>query len=192
MYAVADATPEDASLIAWAIMEAIGEELIRGWGENISLEDVRNVFESLAKSDDSQYSYRNSRIAVAPDGKKAGVCVSYNGGEIKKLRRSFFREANAKFGWEFTEEEIESLPGETGADEYYLDSLAVLPDSRGNGIGSILIEDAYKKAKDAGLPLGLLVADDNRNARRLYESLGFKPVGRRMFAGEEMTNMRRD
>ena len=94
------------------------------------------------------------------------------------------------FGWGITSEEVDNLPGETNGEEFYLDTLATLPQYRGKGIGKLLIEDAWKKAEKSGLPLGLLVADDNPDARKLYESLGFNPVGRRPFAGEMMTNMR--
>ena len=93
-------------------------------------------------------------------------------------------------GWNVTSEEVDALPGETVEEEFYLDTIATLPEYRGRGVASALIRDAKKKADLANLPLGLLVADDNPKARRLYDSLGFRQVGRRPFAGEVMTNMR--
>lgn len=187
---IIDAVPEDAPLIAWAVMEAIGEGIINEWSKERTREDVCNVFSVLASRKDTQYSYLNTRIAVTPEGEKAGVCVSYNGRDIKRLRRPFFEEANRVLGWDMSDEEIESFPCETCGEEFYLDTVAILPEHRGKGIGSALIADAYEKARNAGLPLGLLVADDNPEARKLYESQGFKAVERRLFAGEEMTNMR--
>lgn len=187
---IIDATSEDALMIAEAIMEAVGEDIVSHLAGDKTKEDVAELFTRLAKRKDSQYSYLNSRIAVMPDGEKAGVCISYDGGKLKSLRRSFFKEARKILGWNILESEVEALPGETNEEEFYLDTLATLPQYRGQGVGSALISDATKKAKSAGLPLGLLVADDNPKARKLYESLGFTPVGRRPFAGEIMTNLR--
>lgn len=187
---IENAVESDAPLIARAIMDAVGEELVRGLAGDRTVEDVYNLFEGLARRTDTQYSYLNTRIARLPDGTRAGVCVSYDGGRIFELRRSFFKEARRILGWTYTDEETEAFPGETGEDEFYLDSLAVLPEYRGRGIGRALIMDAARRAAEAGLPLGLLVADGNEKARKLYESCGLRAAGRRFFAGEEMTNMR--
>ncbi len=187
---IVDATPEDAPMIADAILDAVGETVVSRIAGKNTRSDVHGIFARLATRDDSQYSYRNTRIALLPDGTKAGVCVSYDGGLIKPLRRSFFDEANRVLGWNMSDAEVDSLPGETCGEEFYLDTLSTIPQYRGHGIGSALIADAKRKASQHGLPLGLLVADDNPNAKNLYKKLGFKEVGRRLFAGEEMTNMR--
>lgn len=187
---IIDATPNDAELISAAILDAVGEDLVSQMaGSDHTRADVAAIFTRLARRDDTQYSYRNSRIAII-DGKKAGVCVSYDGGKLKKLRRPFFQEANQVLSWNISPEEVDSLPGETVPEEFYLDTIATLPEYRGRGVASALIRDAKKKADAANLPLGLLVSDHNPNARHLYESLGFRPAGRRPFAGEIMTNLR--
>ena len=187
---IINAVPEDAPLIAKAIMTAVGTEICENMaGENHSLDDVAKLFTELAGRNDSQYSWRNTRIAVVEDGKKAGVCVCYDGKDLKKLRRSFFELTNKMFGWGLSEEEIENIPEETKAGEYYLDSLMVLPEYRKRGIASALIEDAHTKARSEGLPLGLLVDPDNPKARHLYDSLGFKQVDIRPFAGVDMNHL---
>ena len=187
---IIQAVPEDAPMIAEAIMNAVGDDIVSHMAGKGTRDDVKTVFSRLARREDSQYSYRNTRIAMTADGLKCGVCISYDGGRIKELRRSFFEEANRVLGWGISDEEVDALPGETCGEEYYLDTLSTIPEYRGRGVGSALIADAHSKARAADLPLGLLVADDNPSAKRLYERLGFCPVGRRMFAGEEMTNMR--
>lgn len=187
---IIDATADDAEMIAYAIMEAVGDEIVNEMAGNNTRQMVREVFTRLARRDDSQYSYRNSRVAVMPSGIKAGVCISYDGARLKPLRRAFFEEANRVLGWNMTADEIEALPGETCGEEFYLDTIATLPQYRKQGVATALIADARKKAEAAGLPLGLLVADDNPQARELYESIGFSPAGRRPFAGTMMTNLR--
>ena len=189
-FKIIDALPENAELVAWGIMEAVGEEIIANLAGEKSREDVAELFARLVRREDSQYSYLNTRIAVDSKGNPMGICVSYPGKDLITLRRAFFKEARQTLGWQLSEEEMDSFPAETCDEEFYLDSLAVVSDFRGHGVGSALISDAKAKASQAGLPLGLLVADDNPAARQLYESLGFLPVGRRPFAGEEMTNMR--
>lgn len=57
--------------------------------------------------------------------------------------------------------------------DYYLQAVSVDDDQRGNGIGSMLIDDAENRARRARCPrLVLDVAEDNSAARRLYERRG--------------------
>lgn len=187
---IENARPEDASLIADAILEAIGPELTDHLaGEYNTPKDVHDLFARLAGRDDSQYSYLNSRVARDDDGSPMGVCVSYDGADLRRLRRPFFKEANETFGWNMSSEEVEALPGETEPDEFYLDTLMTLPQYRGHGVGEALIRDAGRKAAGAGKPLGLLCDIDNERARRLYDRIGFKECGLRPFAGHEMYHL---
>lgn len=181
---------EDAPLIAEAILDAVGPDIVESLSPSGARDEVFSVFERLAKRTDSQYSYLNSRIAVLSDGEPVGVCVSYDGALLHKLRRAFFEEARNSLGWNLSEHEMENFPAETGPEEFYLDSLATLPEFRGRGVATALIKDAGEKARKSGKPLGLLVSDHNPEARKLYDRLGFKEFGKRPFAGEMMTNMR--
>lgn len=188
---ITDATPEEASLIAEAIMAAIGPEICQGIaGETHSLADVKTLFTRLAAREDSQYSRLNTRVARTDDGTPMGACVSYDGALLRPLRRSFFQEANQLLGWAMTPEEIEKVPEETSADEYYLDTLMVLPQYRGQGVARALIADAAQKAKSARKPLGLLCEANNAPAYRLYTTTGFREIGNRPFAGVQMRHLR--
>lgn len=190
MIKIIDAEKNDAPLIACGIMDAVGLNICQNMaGSRHSLEDVNGIFCRLAERDDSQYSYLNSRIAIDEDGNKMGVCISYDGATLKRLRRSFFNEANRVLGWVMTDDEIEALPGETIPEEFYLDTLMVLPDHRNKGVGQALIKDAYERARKKGKPLGLLVEPENHNARRLYERMGFRQIDKRPFAGVDMNHL---
>lgn len=189
-YTIETATPRDASLIADAILAAIGPELTENLGgRRLSTNGVKALFARLAARDDSQYSYLNTRIARDESGSALGVCISYDGANLKQLRRPFFAEANENLRWNMTPEEIEAVPGETDSGEYYLDTLMTLPEYRGKGVGRALILDAAENAAKARKPLGLLCDVDNENARRLYESIGFRTIGMRPFAGHMMNHM---
>lgn len=185
------ATREDASLIADAILEAIGKELTDHLaGERHTRREVHDLFMRLAGREDTQYSYLNSRIARSDEGRAMGICVSYDGADLKRLRRPFFAEAIANLGWEpMTPEEIDACPEETTPDEFYLDTLMTLPEYRGKGVGKTLIMDALSKAREAGKPLGLLCDKENLKARRLYDAAGFRKVGERPFAGHLMNHL---
>jgi ribosomal-protein-alanine N-acetyltransferase len=59
-------------------------------------------------------------------------------------------------------------------------TLCVAPGARRQGIARLLLEDLFRRALLLGVrSVSLEVAADNQPARRLYESLGFAPAGRR-------------
>lgn len=179
----------DAKAIADAVIAAIGEEIavnLAGSKERLPL--VYKTFERLAARDDSQYSYRNSIVALDEEGNVAGVVVSYDGEELHFLRRAFITVANEVLDLGIKEE---NMHDETSPDEIYLDSLCVFPAYRGQGLASKLIEAACAAHVDSGKPLGLLVDYDNPKARKLYDRLGFKKVGECPFAGTVMEHLQR-
>lgn len=185
-----NATLEDAPLIADAILEAVGKDITNHLtGTSRSVKEVHSLFQRLAERTDTQYSYRNTRVARTDDGISMGVCISYDGNDLKRLRRPFFYEANTTLGWNMTDEEIDALPGETEPGEFYLDTIMVLPEFRSRGVAKSLITDAKLKAEKTGKPLGLLCDVDNSPAHRLYETSGFRNIGTKPFAGHTMYHM---
>lgn len=63
------------------------------------------------------------------------------------------------------------------ADHAELAGIQLLPPHQGKGIGTYLIEQFLVEARRAGLVPRVSVEKDNPDARRLYERLGFVPVG---------------
>jgi len=58
--------------------------------------------------------------------------------------------------------------------EYYLANMAVFPEFRRQGLGSLLLADAETRARQQGCNrLALDVEAENRDAVRLYERVGF-------------------
>lgn len=71
---------------------------------------------------------------------------------------------------------------EIGTDYYHREphghiaDIIVAPEARGRGIGKMLMQKAEEWTKDCGYSLLTLnVFDDNKKARKLYQSLGFTP-----------------
>ena len=82
-------------------------------------------------------------------------------------------------------------PGtETEAGEYYLDSLAVAPEFRGQSIGSILIQNALEEAQALGFTKATLLVDSRKDyLQRLYGRLGFENGETVTFFGDEYIKM---
>ena len=62
---------------------------------------------------------------------------------------------------------------------FYVCGVALLPEYRGSGIGSKVMAIADEQAKEKSLSkLNLVVFEQNKGARSLYERLGYKEVAR--------------
>lgn len=182
---ITNAKKSDAPLIARSIMDAIGTEICEELaGNGKALADVERLFTSLAEREDTQYSYLNTLVAVDEDGKVAGVIVSYDGAKLNELRKPFFEAVKTILG-----KNMEGVDDETDASEFYLDTLAVLPEYRGRGIAAMLLKGAIDRAAACGKPAGLLVDKDNNRARKLYERVGFRQIGERPFCYVMMDHM---
>ena len=182
---IVPATPAHASEIAQAVMMAVGDEICADFAApDHTVEDVERMFTHLATLDDSQYSYRNTLVAVDDDGAVTGVCVGYDGALLHELRRRFFEAAKSMLN-----RDMEGMADETSADEFYLDTLAVHPSHRGKGVGTALLRAMIERAGEVGKPAGLLVDKTNPKAEALYKSLGFVHVDDRPFAGVVMSHL---
>lgn len=62
---------------------------------------------------------------------------------------------------------------------WLLGGVIVDPSVRGRGVGRALLAAALTAAQEVSVKVGLYVREDRHEARRLYERLGFRPVGRR-------------
>lgn len=189
-FEIQPARKEDAPVIARGIATALhigendaavslnGDEEWKVWND---------IFTELAALDDTQYSYLNTLKAVDSDGNILGIIIGYDGARLHSLREQFFKVVNKHTG-----EDLTAIADETDPGEWYLDSLAVWKEHRGNGIGEALLREAIKKARESGKPAGLLVDKGNPKARKLYEKVGFHYVDDRLFIDVMMDHLRTD
>ena len=186
MIKIIQARREDSPSIARLIMRAMTIDCcLHFCGEGRTAEDFRRVMLSLVERDDTQYSYLNTICAVDDaDGTVAGIIVSYDGGQLLTLRRTFLEAAMREWG-----RDLSDMPEETGPGELYLDSLAVLPSYCRRGIATSLLRAAAEKGRSMGLPLGLLVDAGNPDAERLYRKVGFRQVGVNTWGGHPMKHL---
>ena len=179
------ATKEQAPEIAALIMMAMTDECcLHFCGEGHDLQDFRKMMTQLVQSDHSQYSYRNTLVAVA-GSKVIGAAVSYDGALLQELRQAFIDKAKECLGKDHSD-----MANETQQGELYLDSLAVLPEYRHQGFATRLLEATKEKADVMGLPhVGLLVDKDNPTAETLYTSIGFRYVDDNQWGGHSMKHL---
>jgi len=182
------ASPAQAHEIAELIMLAMDYECCRYWaGDEHTLEDFWHLMLRLVQQDDTQYSYTNCLVAMDGDT-LAGVLVSYDGGQLHRLRESFIRGAKDAF-----QQDYSNIEDETSEGEYYLDSLAVKDSYRHQGIATALIKAAIRQSCILGLPrVGLLVDMGNPSAERLYRSLGFRYANDASWGGHPMRHLQLD
>lgn len=131
----------------------------------------------------NQYSFQNCLVAEEENEVIASINI-YNGGLLRVLREPFIKYVRAHFNPNFNPED------ETQTGEYYIDTFGVSPHKQGKGIGTKLLQYVIKNyTVHNSHTLGLLVDQNNPDAKKLYLKLGFKPVGRKVLAGKTMEHL---
>ena len=177
---IREATAADAAIIAQSVAMAIGEESIVKYCGS----EYLKALEEAAAVPDTQYSYMNALIAEV-DGVSAGAVVGYDGAKLAPLRErtlSIVRKYN---------KDLTVIDEETQAGEFYIDSLAVLPQFRGNGLGEHLLKAIVQMAFAMGHEcVGLMVDNtDNPGVASFYARYGFQQVGEKRFFGHQMQHL---
>lgn len=170
------ATLSDAEYVAKTVLTAL----------DMGTSDLEWVKESCADPQ-SMYSWNKSLIAE-DEGKPVGCIISYSGDDYQKLRDyTWSRLWKGVDPAEIKQTAIETYPG-----EYYLDSLAIEPEYRGNGLGKRLMESAIRQGKGLGYDkYALLVAEGKLRLKEYYASLGFEEAGDVNFFGHRYKRMLR-
>ena len=185
MIEIQEATKSQAAEIASLIMMAMTDDCCLFFcGDGYGLDDFYKMMTMLVEREDSQYSYQNTLVAMA-DNKVVGISVNYEGGRLHELRRAFIKAAKEHIGKDHS-----GMDDETQTGELYLDSLAVLPEYRRQGIARRLLLATKERANRLGLPcVGLLVDKDNPVGEALYTSVGFQYVNDNQWGGHPMKHL---
>ena len=169
------ATKEDAPALAELVNYAGDGLPLYGWrkyaGEG---KDPWAVGRDRAVREEGSFSYRNATV-IEYGGVCAGCLIGYaisNEPEQIIADTAIFAPL----------QELENLAAST----WYINILGVLPRFRNLGLGGKLLTLADNTAKETGLRgCSLVVADENRGARRLYERNGFRERARRKMIKED-------
>lgn len=140
---------------------------------------------AIARAKGTQYSWQNGLIAEC-EGVTAGAVVGYDGARLQELRSGTLAVIHSLTG------HTPRVADETSAEEYYLDSVAVLPEFRSMGVGKVLVDAFAERAFTEGAErVGLIVDCENPHAERLYTAQGFECVGDCTFFGHRMHHLQR-
>lgn len=182
---IVEGTKDQAAEIARLIMTAMTDDCCLYFcGDGFGLNDFHKMMTMLVERENSQYSYRNTLVAMDGD-KVIGISVSYDGARLHELRRAFIEAAKKHIGKDHS-----GMDDETQAGELYLDSLAVLPEYRRQGIARKLLKGTKERANRLGLPcVGLLVDKDNPIGEALYTSIGFRYINDNQWGGHPMKHL---
>lgn len=171
---IRDAREGDARLIAWAVLTALdlpADELDRA--------------ARICADPRTMYSWRNTRVAEV-DGVPVGCLVAYPGDRYVEMRDLTWPMLWGDDSADDYPVEPEALPG-----EFYLDSMAILPEYRGLEIGHKLMLDGIERGRRAGsTSVTLLVSQEKPRLRDYYAALGFRPSGEMDFFGHAYNRLR--
>lgn len=186
MITIRKATINDASFIALVIAEALGDDIME---RNSSIpcpdDEYRlRLLTGVARTDGTLYSWRNTFIAENETGVSVGALVAYPGDEYIAMRKQTFSMLSELINFN-----VSQMDAETRAGEYYIDSIAVVPEFRNRGIGKDLLRIGISEAKLLQRPVILACAPDNLSAMQLYQSLGFSHQGNLFIFGHHYLRM---
>ena len=158
------ATIQDASALAELVNYA-GEGLpIYLWGNLAEQgEAAWDVGRARAARETGGFSYRNA-IMIDHDEQPAGCLIGY---EIPETAEPIAPDMPAMFR---PLQELENLAPGT----WYVNVLAVMPQFRNLGLGTVLLDRADETGREQGARgMSLIVSDANPDAQRLYERCGY-------------------
>lgn len=175
---ISPAVFSDSAFVATVMMEAV----------EIPMMEEHRVPEdhlvAICERDDTLYSWRNASIYKV-DGKAVAGLISYPGNGYHDVKMRTFQLVPAGV----LDFDPFTMDDEAHEGEYYLDSLAVLPEYRGRGIGTALLRHGIETATRLGLLPVLACDPDNENAYHLYCSLGFRTEGTLNIFGQAYLRM---
>ena len=139
-------------------------------------EDPWSVGTARARREEGSFSYRNATV-IDEDRSVAACLIGYPLSEEPAAIDETTMPAMF-----VPLQQLENLaPG-----SWYVNVLASYPQWRNGGLGTALLKHAEKLAFAAGVKKGMsvIVADNNKAARRLYERMGYRPVADRPMVKE--------
>ncbi|WP_421616809.1 GNAT family N-acetyltransferase [Brevibacillus sp. TJ4] len=180
---IRQAAATDAVHVAPLIFDAIGSGIAYSLtGAAEADEAISLISEAFAKKG-NRLSFENAVVAVKQEI-AVGFALFYHGSQTEKLDQPFVEQWVRRTG------QVPVIVKEARDDEFYLDSLAVRYDCRGQGIGTSLLRAFEQAGEKRGYSrAALLVAEENAKARKLYVAMGYKPDGTLLVSGDPYVRM---
>jgi ribosomal protein S18 acetylase RimI-like enzyme len=177
----------DTRFLAWVIQEAARSHLELGITDFI-LPDTRQRLDFLDATlrTPTRSFFHHSRFLVAEgDGRPVAALSGYEGTRPYDLYHTSFEEAWQDLGWPAPELDdvnarLDSIMGafpDSPEDRWIVEFVATLPEFRGHGVVSRLIQEILDKGREQGFrkaQISCMIG--NLRAQRVYERTGFKVV----------------
>ncbi len=166
------ATQDDAPFLAMCLMEAMGGNIFNNvMNHSLSKEMEKRLalLTEVCRREDTLYTWLSGTIAQNEEGTLLGASIAYDGKEYHSRRMKSFSMSAKIISFDIEKMEDEACEG-----EFYLDTLAVVPSFRGQGIGHLLLDDWLKKADTLRLRPTIIYHPRNTRARQVYESIGMR------------------
>lgn len=174
------AKPEDAEKAAELISMA-WDELACIFAGSKDKKDVTKVISTFCREKNNRFSYEYIDVAEK-DGKIAGLVLAFPAEKEMKLNKPIMKKLPYMYKRKISNYKEEVVPmlnsEEAKPGEYYIDSIAVHPNYRKNGLGKKLLMVARKRALKKGFKkVSLIVKPKNKGAIKLYKSSGYNMDG---------------
>ena len=173
------ATSEDFKVVEglFEFIKSLGIDIFNDYSEDKIFKILKYVF----VSDYDRFSYKNCMVYEF-EGVIKGFSFTYHYDEVEKMKEFWYSEVVSNF--DLKKDSMIFDYDEVLVGEFYLDTLFVFSDARGEGIGNKLLIEFVNGGE---YKLSLNVAQSNFRARKLYESYGFKKDCE-IFIGHEKYN----
>lgn len=183
------AEARDADFLAWAILAATRSHLGRGWfdialdrPESACLTFLRRLTVASPRS-----WWHHSRFYVADVGGAAAAALcAFKGSAPYSLSAPAIAEVSENLGWEPFEPEriwqrgayLFTCTFEGSEEHWSIECIATLPERRGSGLATALIEHATEAGRLEGCHVAqITVVIGNEPAERAYRRAGFSIAG---------------
>jgi len=172
------AKPSDGDIAARLLFDSFPKQATFTFGLG-DADRAKEILKRLFPIAGHRFSFEYTQTACY-QGRIVGLFVGYPGRILGRLDRHLgrlmFRQYRLRGKLALL---IRALPlifiKEAERDEFLLSNLAVKKSYRGRGIGHMLLAQVDQKARERNLAkVSLMVAIENRGARRLYERYGYK------------------
>lgn len=157
--------------------------------DELSVAEVQTAWQlATRQSDQSRYHFHRALVAKDETNTVVGVLFGYPDSDepvLDEAVQTVLADRYSYHRWLFDTSEVFE-------NEWYVDSLVVRENARGQGIGQALIKAAEARARqEQRAVIGLNVDDRNPKAKTLYERLGFVERGQLKIADHSYTHMQK-
>ena len=163
---IREATKEDTKVVEglFDFIKSLEIDILKDYSE----EKVFKILEYVFSSEYDRFSYKYCTVYEI-EGVIKGFSFTYHYDEVEKMKEFWHCEVVSNF--DLKKDSMIFDYDEVLIGEFYLDTLFVFSNFRGEGIGNKLLT---KFVNSGEAKLSLNVAQSNNRARKLYESYGFK------------------